>query len=564
MKRNQRKLNFLITQTELYAHFMAKKLHRPSDEDGDIERKEILDRLEENRSEGRLAEIDSYDCDAAKATAENNASQAVHLHEEKKSAFEIEAERSFGPGSGSVGERSQPDIFNGELKNYQLKGMNWLVDLYDQGINGILADEMGLGKTVQALSMLAYVAEKYNIWGPFLVITPASTLHNWQQEVARFVPSFKVVPYWGSPQERKILRHFWDQRYLHTRNASFHVVITSYQLVITDFKYFNRIKWQYVVLDEAQAIKSSGSQRWKMLLEFKCRNRLLLSGTPIQNSMAELWALLHFVMPTLFDSHDEFQDWFSKDIESSAEGSKGQIDEKQISRLHTLLKPFMLRRIKKDVENELTDKLEVLMYCPLTIRQKLLYRGLKGKIRIEELLAGLGSQSQNSSIASSLMNLVMQFRKVCNHPELFERREARSPLAMDIGPFLLPRLLANHHGDRSDPKRHLLYNRLCIFNPDHVHRSLFNRERLEVSDSAFSFLRFVDTSPAELYERAMSLLALLTAVMAESRRRLARDEEFRDQGRYLFSNVMIFTSSRGLNDMDLLPQAINNCFSLAD
>ena len=564
MKRNQRKLNFLITQTELYAHFMAKKLHRPSDEDGDIERKEILDRLEENRSEGRLAQIDSYDCDAAKATAENNASQAVHLHEQKKSAFEIEAERSFGPGSGSVGERSQPDIFNGELKNYQLKGMNWLVDLYDQGINGILADEMGLGKTVQALSMLAYVAEKYNIWGPFLVITPASTLHNWQQEVARFVPSFKVVPYWGSPQERKILRHFWDQRYLHTRNASFHVVITSYQLVITDFKYFNRIKWQYVVLDEAQAIKSSGSQRWKMLLEFKCRNRLLLSGTPIQNSMAELWALLHFVMPTLFDSHDEFQDWFSKDIESSAEGSKGQIDEKQISRLHTLLKPFMLRRIKKDVENELTDKLEVLMYCPLTIRQKLLYRGLKGKIRIEELLAGLGSQSQNSSIASSLMNLVMQFRKVCNHPELFERREARSPLAMDIGPFLLPRLLANHHGDRSAPKRHLLYNRLCIFNPDHVHRSLFNRERLEVSDSAFSFLRFVDTSPAELYERAMSLLALLTAVMAESRRRLARDEEFRDQGRYLFSNVMIFTSSRGLNDMDLLPQAINNCFSLAD
>ena len=564
MKRNQRKLNFLITQTELYAHFMAKKLHRPSDEDGDIERKEILDRLEENRSEGRLAEIDSYDCDAAKATAENNASQAVHLHEQKKSAFEIEAERSFGPGSGSVGERSQPDIFNGELKNYQLKGMNWLVDLYDQGINGILADEMGLGKTVQALSMLAYVAEKYNIWGPFLVITPASTLHNWQQEVARFVPSFKVVPYWGSPQERKILRHFWDQRYLHTRNASFHVVITSYQLVITDFKYFNRIKWQYVVLDEAQAIKSSGSQRWKMLLEFKCRNRLLLSGTPIQNSMAELWALLHFVMPTLFDSHDEFQDWFSKDIESSAEGSKGQIDEKQISRLHTLLKPFMLRRIKKDVENELTDKLEVLMYCPLTIRQKLLYRGLKGKIRIEELLAGLGSQSQNSSIASSLMNLVMQFRKVCNHPELFERREARSPLAMDIGPFLLPRLLANHHGDRSDPKRHLLYNRLCIFNPDHVHRSLFNRERLEVSDSAFSFLRLVDTSPGELYERAMSLLALLTAVMAESRRRLARDEEFRDQGRYLFSNVMIFTSSRGLNDMDLLPQAINNGFSLAD
>ena len=100
--------------------------------------------------------------------------------------------------------------------------------------------------------------------------------------------------------------------------------------MISDFKYFNRIKWQYLVLDEAQAIKSSSSQRWKMLLEFRCRNRLLLSGTPIQNSMAELWALLHFVMPSLFDSHDEFNDWFSKDIESSAAESKAHIDESKL------------------------------------------------------------------------------------------------------------------------------------------------------------------------------------------------------------------------------------------
>ncbi len=320
-----------------------------------------------------------------------------------------------------------------------------------------------------------------DIWGPFLVITPASTLHNWQQEVARFVPSFKLVPYWGSPQERKILRHFWDAKYLHTRNASFHLVVTSYQLVVTDFKYFNRIKWQYLVLDEAQAIKSSSSQRWKMLLEFKCRNRLLLSGTPIQNSMTELWSLLHFVMPTMFDSHEEFSDWFSKDIESSAE-SKGaqQVDEKQISRLHMILKPFMLRRIKRDVENELTDKLEVLLHCPLTIRQKLLYAGLKGKIKIEELLQGLGSQSNSggsNAIASSLMNLVMQFRKVCNHPELFERREARSPLAMRPKTYLVPKLVCREGGRGS--KWHLLYNRLSVFNSVHVHRSLFPIRRTE-------------------------------------------------------------------------------------
>lgn len=259
--------------------------------------------------------------------------------------------------------------------------MNWIANLYDEGINGILADEMGLGKTVQSIAFLAHIAERYGIWGPFLVISPASTLHNWQQELARFVPNFKVIPYWGSPSERKILRKFWDTRNLHTPEASFHVVVTSYQLIVTDYKYFNRIKWQYMVLDEAQAIKSSSSTRWKMLLGFNCRNRLLLSGTPIQNSMAELWALLHFIMPTLFDSHEEFNEWFSKDIESHAENKTG-IDEKHLSRLHMILKPFMLRRVKKDVENELSDKIEIMMYCPLTNRQRMLYQGIQHNSKI--------------------------------------------------------------------------------------------------------------------------------------------------------------------------------------
>ena len=116
---------------------------------------------------------------------------------------------------------------------------------------------MGLGKTVQSMAFLGHIAERYGVWGPFLIIAPASTLHNWQQEFKRFVPSFKVVPYWGTPQERKILRQFWQNSNLHTEAASFHVVVTSYQIVMSDIKYFNRVKWQYLVLDEAQAIKSS-------------------------------------------------------------------------------------------------------------------------------------------------------------------------------------------------------------------------------------------------------------------------------------------------------------------
>ena len=224
-KRQQRKLNFLITQTELYAHFMANKIEQNEDKTEE----QILQSLDENKATGRLAEIDHYDCEAVKREAYNNASQAVEEHVMKTRAFDQEREVKPAPTT-TKSARAQAKIFNGTLKQYQLKGMNWLLDLYDQGINGILADEMGLGKTVQALAMLAHIAENYNIWGPFLVITPASTLHNWQQEIAKFIPTFKVVPYWGSPQERKVLRHFWDQTNLHKKSASFHVVITSYQV----------------------------------------------------------------------------------------------------------------------------------------------------------------------------------------------------------------------------------------------------------------------------------------------------------------------------------------------
>jgi len=232
-----------------------------------------------------------------------------------------------------------------------------------------------------------------------LVVTPASTLHNWTQEIGRFTPSLRVVPYWGSPQDRKTLRLYWKEGSLHTSKSSFHVVVTSYQLATGDAKFFNRCNWQYLILDEAQAIKSSQSQRWRTLLKFKCRNRLLLTGTPVQNGLAELWSLLHFVMPTLFDSHEEFADWFSKDIEA------GGADERQLSRLHMILKPFVLRREKKDVEHELSEKVEVLTYCHLTDRQKMLCEKLKKRLTSD----GDGSSSRSRK---TLMNLFMQFRKV--------------------------------------------------------------------------------------------------------------------------------------------------------
>ncbi|KAF0023281.1 hypothetical protein F2P81_023911 [Scophthalmus maximus] len=531
-KRQQRKLNFLITQTELYAHFMSGKASMGG-QGGDAAQEEILRKLDDTAAQrqidiggGVMVNMgqEDYDSEYYKSQALRNAKEAYQIHQEKTRMFDEEAKDSrsaslhtaTGPFSGAgsgfgesyslanpsihAGEEiPQPTIFNGKLKGYQLKGMNWLANLYEQGINGILADEMGLGKTVQSIALLAHLAERDNIWGPFLIISPASTLNNWHQEFTRFVPKFKVLPYWGNPHDRKVIRKFWSQKTLYTQNAPFHVVITSYQLVVQDVKYFQRVKWQYMVLDEAQALKSSTSVRWKILLQFQCRNRLLLTGTPIQNTMAELWALLHFIMPTLFDSHDEFNEWFSKDIESHAE-NKSAIDENQLSRLHMILKPFMLRRIKKDVENELSDKIEILTYCQLTSRQRLLYQALRNKISIEDLLqSSMGTAQQSHSTTSSLMNLVMQFRKVCNHPDLFERQETRSPFHMSIKPYIMSKFLYRHGliHSTNQARNKLLQVLLSPFSPNHIQQSLFHRKG-DDKGSCFSFLRFIDVSPAEM------------------------------------------------------------------
>lgn len=338
-------------------------------------------------------------------------------------------------GKPEVAAVKQPSILNCKMKDYQLRGLSWLVSLYDQGINGILADEMGLGKTLQTISFLAHLAESEDNWGPFLVVSPKATLHNWQQEVTRFCPALKVLPYWGSKADRAELRKYWSQKRMYRRDSEFQVCITSYETLTTDEKQFHRVKWQYLVLDEAQAIKNSSSSRWKALLQFPCRNRLLLTGTPLQNKLSELWSLLHFIMPTIFDNHAEFADWFAKDIEGHAKNNK-VLDIATLTRLRTLLDPFMLRRVKRDVESEMPPKTEVQLRCQLTGRQRQLYANIRANIPVDEIMrsisgvagdGGAGRSKLDPGSSSQLMNLVMQLRKVCNHPETFERRVPQAP-----------------------------------------------------------------------------------------------------------------------------------------
>ncbi|KAF2404778.1 SNF2 family DNA-dependent ATPase domain-containing protein [Trichodelitschia bisporula] len=533
--RQRRKLNFLISQTELYSHFIGKKVKTDELErtEGDGSAAPVPDTEQPaDTVDGPVRNFEELDFDDDDETDLQNAARANAQHAVREAQ---EAAQRFNEGAFDEGEMNfqnptslqsmdipQPKMLSCQLKEYQLKGLNWLVNLYEQGINGILADEMGLGKTVQSISVMSYLAENHNIWGPFLVIAPASTLHNWQQEIVKFVPDLKVLPYWGNAKDRKILRKFWDRKHITYRQDSpFHVLVTSYQLVVQDAQYFQKIKWQYMILDEAQAIKSSQSSRWKSLLGFHCRNRLLLTGTPIQNNMQELWALLHFIMPSLFDSHDEFSDWFSKDIESHAQ-SNTKLNEDQLKRLHMILKPFMLRRIKKHVQKELGDKIELDVFCDLTYRQRAYYTNLRNKISIMDLIekAAVGDDQDTAT----LMNLVMQFRKVCNHPDLFERADTSSPFSFshfaetasfmregqninvaysvrNLIEYRVPRAifaaggridLPGPHNDKAGWRNHFLHHRgLSIWTPTNIRESAR-------SNGAFAWQRFADVSPGEV------------------------------------------------------------------
>ncbi len=184
-----------------------------------------------------------------------------------------------------------PFLLHGSLREYQIIGLDWLVTLHNKRLNGILADEMGLGKTIQTISLLASLACDRGIWGPHLIVVPTTIMINWEMEFKRWCPSLKVLTYFGSQKERKQKRQGWS------KDNSFHVCITSYKLVIQDHFVFRRKKWYYMVLDEAQNIKNFKSQRWQTLLRFNTRRRLLLTGTPLQNDVMELWSLMHFLMP---------------------------------------------------------------------------------------------------------------------------------------------------------------------------------------------------------------------------------------------------------------------------
>uniref|UniRef100_A0A915AH61 Helicase ssl-1 n=2 Tax=Parascaris univalens TaxID=6257 RepID=A0A915AH61_PARUN len=319
-----------------------------------------------------------------------------------------------------------PSLIRGTLREYQLVGLDWLVTLYDKGLNGILADEMGLGKTIQTIALLAHLACKEANWGPHLIVVPTSVILNWEMELKKWCPAFKILTYFGSQKERAEKRKGWSKPNM------FHVCVTSYKIVTQDIRSFKHKAWQYFILDEAQNIKNFKSQRWQTLLNIRARRRLLLTGTPLQNSLMELWSLMHFLMPAIFASHNDFKDWFSNPLTGMMEGSV-EWNAPLVQRLHKVLRPFILRRLKVEVEKQLPEKTEHIVKCPLSKRQRYLYDDFMSLRSTRENL--------RSGSVMSVLNIVMQLRKCCNHPNLFEPRPVVSPFAMQPISLVIPAII---------------------------------------------------------------------------------------------------------------------------
>ena len=332
------------------------------------------------------------------------------------------------PLSTAQPSTSVPSLLRGTLREYQQTGLDWLAKLYaNERNNGILADEMGLGKTIQTIALLAHLAVDHEVWGPHLIVVPTSVMLNWEREFKKFLPGFKVLTYYGTIEERRRKREGW------MNDDKWNVWITSYALVVQDNQIFRRRDWHYMVLDEAHNIKNFRSLRWQTLLGFKTRARLLLTGTPLQNNLTELWSLFFFLMPEGssqkgvggFASLAEFTDWFREPVKQILENGKDTMDENAqsiIKKLHHVVRPYLLRRLKADVEKQMPGKFEHIVYCRLSKRQRELYQGFLNRADTKAIYA--------SGNHLSMMNCIMQLRKVCCHPDLFETRQISTSFAM--------------------------------------------------------------------------------------------------------------------------------------
>jgi ATP-dependent helicase STH1/SNF2 len=285
-----------------------------------------------------------------------------------------------------------------------------------------------LGKTIQTISLITFLVEWKKQPGPFLVIVPLSTITNWTVEFEKWAPSIRTIIFKGQPNQRKALSS-------QIRQGNFNVVLTTFEYVIRDRPTLAKVKWVYTIIDEGHRMKNAQSKLSVTLCQYySSRYRLILTGTPLQNNLPELWALLNFILPKIFNSLSSFDDWFSAPFADVSGEEKISLTEEEtllvIKRLHKVLRPFLLRRLKKDVESELPDKVERIIKTKLSPLQKKLYDQV---VNHGAILGGMQLTGDKRGGVRGLNNTVMQLRKICNHPYVFEEIEDLvSPVTREV------------------------------------------------------------------------------------------------------------------------------------
>uniref|UniRef100_A0A1B6LR13 Chromatin-remodeling complex ATPase chain Iswi n=1 Tax=Graphocephala atropunctata TaxID=36148 RepID=A0A1B6LR13_9HEMI len=390
-----KRFDYLLRQTEIFSHFMT---NNAKDKAASPVKK--AGRPPKNKDPKP----------PAGALASGDAGDHRHRKTEQEEDEELLAETNVQSKTIARFDSSPFYIKNGEMRDYQVRGLNWMISLYENGINGILADEMGLGKTLQTISLLGYMKHYRSIPGPHMVIVPKSTLANWMNEFKKWCPSLRAVCLIGDQEARNsfirdvLMPGEWD------------VCVTSYEMVIREKGVFKKFNWRYMVIDEAHRIKNEKSKLSEIVREFKTTNRLLLTGTPLQNNLHELWSLLNFLLPDVFNSSDDFDSWFNTNTFLG--------DNSLVERLHSVLRPFLLRRLKSEVEKRLKPKKEVKIYVGLSKMQREWYT--KVLMKDIDVVNGAGKIEK-----MRLQNILMQLRKCSNHPYLFDGAEPGPPYTTD-------------------------------------------------------------------------------------------------------------------------------------
>jgi SWI/SNF-related matrix-associated actin-dependent regulator of chromatin subfamily A member 5 len=370
------RLKFLLNQTEIFAHFLV----------------------------GHTTNVDNEkDKKGSKAKRKGNVKKEnINLIKSIKENVEVEDVEMEAPQVTRL--YYQPSILTGgKLTSYQLDGLNWLVSLYETGLNGILADEMGLGKTIQSIAFMSFLKQYKKKNGYFLVVVPKSTMPNWSKEIKLWCPNLNAIILNPIKEER-------EETLKKLSKHKFEVLITSYEGVNICISTLKKIKWECLIIDEAHRIKNENALLSRNVRSIESKFRLLVTGTPLQNNLHELWALLNFLLPDLFSSSEDFDEWFglgNKDEENLNVNDQEEKNMEIVQQLHKILKPFLLRRTKSEVEKTLPPKKEIHIKVGLTENQKNLYKKL--------LTSSLISDSK-----TIYKNIIMQLRKVCNHPYLFE------------------------------------------------------------------------------------------------------------------------------------------------